>query len=143
MNKESNVNRWEFIRIEWNNLKKMIIYLQEGKKAITIIDVLAARIMWCMQKRRENNPFIFMSPPMSSKSPRFGWLIAICTKIDDYIAVHKNDYFVVVFTNQDLLKQKIDTKFPKSTILSRKSAQLIGPKIAIKSSIFSGFWPHE
>jgi len=40
-------------------------------------------------------------------------------KIDDYIAVNKNEYFVEVFTNQDLLKQKTDTKFPKSTILSR------------------------
>jgi hypothetical protein len=54
---------------------------------------------------------------MSSKSPRFGWLIVIFKKIDDYIAVNKNDYFVEVFTNQDLLKQKTDTKFPKSTIL--------------------------
>jgi hypothetical protein len=40
-------------------------------------------------------------------------------KIDDYIAVNKNDYFLEMFTNQDLLKQKTDTKFPKSTILSR------------------------
>jgi hypothetical protein len=56
---------------------------------------------------------------MSSKSPRFGWLIAIFKKIDDYIAANKKDYFVEVFTNQDLLKQKTDTKFPKSTILSR------------------------
>jgi hypothetical protein len=30
--------------------------------------------------------------------------------------VNKNNYFVEVFTNQDLLKQKPDTKFPKSTI---------------------------
>jgi hypothetical protein len=57
--------------------------------------------------------------PTSSKSPRFGWLIAIFKKIDDYIAVNKNDYFVGVCTNQDLLKQKNDTKFPKSAILSR------------------------
>ncbi len=57
--------------------------------------------------------------PMSSKSPRFGWLIAIFKKIDDYIAVNKTDYFVEVFTNQDLSKQKTDTKFSKSTILSR------------------------
>ena len=56
---------------------------------------------------------------MSSKSPRFGWLIAIFKKIDDYIAVNKNDYFVEVFTIQELLKQKTDTKFPKSTILSQ------------------------
>jgi hypothetical protein len=32
--------------------------------------------------------------------------------------VNKNDYFVEVFTNQDLLKQKTVTKFPKSTISS-------------------------
>jgi len=60
-----------------------------------------------------------VNQPMSSKSPRFGWLIAIFKEIDDYIAVNKNDYFVEVFTNQDLLKQKTETKFPKSTILSR------------------------
>jgi hypothetical protein len=56
---------------------------------------------------------------MSSKSPRFGWLIAILKKIDDYIALNKNGYFIEVFTNQDFLKQKTDKKFPKSTILSR------------------------
>jgi hypothetical protein len=48
----------------------------------------------------------FLTILMSTKSPRFGWLIAIFKKFDDYIAVNKNDYFVEVFTNQDLLKQK-------------------------------------
>jgi hypothetical protein len=71
------------------------------------------------QSTQTNLLLLILWLPMSSKSPRFGWLIAIFKKIGDYIAVNKNDYFVEVFTNQDLLKQKSDTKFPKSTISSR------------------------